>query len=126
LGRLVIEAWVCFGPVHVSSIAFVGLPGGRRQVCGGFRQVTAADAGRIFAEGKLAAMGNVFDAILQFGHDEDYSPRITDEFIATDAPAGSNEKLEVLARRIAMGLPLWHPEDRHDYSGLTGAVRPRE
>ncbi|MBA4017181.1 MAG: hypothetical protein C0483_08415 [Pirellula sp.] len=71
-------------------------------------------------------MGNVFDAILQFGHDEDYSPRVTDDFVPTDAPAGSNEKLEALARRIALGLPLWHPEDRQDYSGLTGAVRPRE
>lgn len=69
---------------------------------------------------------NVFEAILQFGHDEDYSPRVTDEFAPTDAPAGSQEKLEILARRIAMGLPLWHPEDRSDYSGLTGAVRPRE
>jgi hypothetical protein len=27
---------------------------------------------------------------------------------------------------VQMGLPLWHPEDRSDYSGLTGAVRPRE
>jgi hypothetical protein len=32
----------------------------------------------------------------------------------------------VLAKRIEEGLPLWHPEDRRDYSGLTGAVRPRE
>lgn len=71
-------------------------------------------------------MGNVFDAILQFGHDEDYKPRLTDDFVPTDAPAGSVEKLDVLARRIELGLPLWHPDDRADYSGLTGAVRPRE
>jgi hypothetical protein len=71
-------------------------------------------------------MGNVFDAILQFGHDEDYRPHVSDDFCPTDAPAGSVEKLEVLARRIELGLPLWHPEDRCDYSGLTGAVRPRE
>ena len=25
-----------------------------------------------------------------------------------------------------LGLPLWHDNDRVDYSGLTGAVRPRE
>lgn len=71
-------------------------------------------------------MRNVFEAILEFGHDEDFAPVETDQFIPTEAPAGSPEKLEVLARRIKEGLPLWHPDDRADYSGLTGAVRPRE
>ena len=71
-------------------------------------------------------MRNVFEAILEFGHDEDFVPVETDEFAATEAPAGSPEKLEILARRVQMGLPLWHPEDRCDYTGLTGAVRPRE
>lgn len=69
---------------------------------------------------------NVFDAITEKGHDEDFVPVETEDFHPTDAPAGSVEKLEVLARRIALGLPLWHPEDRSDYSGLCGAVRPRE
>lgn len=71
-------------------------------------------------------MRNVFEAILECGHDEDFDPVATEEFIATDAPAGSKAKLEVLADRVRKGLPLWHPEDRGDYSGLTGAVRPRE
>ena len=71
-------------------------------------------------------MRNVFEAIMEFGHDEDFAPVETDEFSPTEAPAGSTEKLDTLARRIAMGLPLWHPDDRADYSGLTGAVRPRE
>jgi hypothetical protein len=71
-------------------------------------------------------MRNVFEAIMEFGHDEDFAPVETDEFSPTEAPAGSTEKLDALARRIAMGLPLWHPDDRADYSGLTGAVRPRE
>jgi hypothetical protein len=62
-------------------------------------------------------MRNVFEAIL---------PVENDQFIPTAAPAGSTEKLDVLARRIREGLPLWHPDDRSDYSGLTGAVRPRE
>lgn len=69
---------------------------------------------------------NVFETILQFGHDEDFAPVLTDDFQSTDAPAGSREKIDALARRIEMGVPLWHPEDRNDYSGLTGAVRPRE
>ena len=72
-------------------------------------------------------MRNVFEAILQFCHDEDFVPNEDrGEFAPTEAPAGSNQKLEELARRVEQGLPLWHPSDRSDYSGLTGAVRPRE
>ncbi len=69
---------------------------------------------------------NVFEAILKYGHDEDFAPEESDEYNPTEAPAGSREKLDVLAERIMRGVPLWHPDDRHDYSGLTGAVRPRE
>jgi hypothetical protein len=69
---------------------------------------------------------NVFEAILKYGHDEDFVPLETEEFVATDAPAGSEDKIEMLRRRVELGLPLWHVEDREDYSGLTGAVRPRE
>lgn len=69
---------------------------------------------------------NVFEAILKYGHDEDFAPRVDDEFTPTTAPAGSREKLEILAERVKAGYPLWHEEDRMDYSGLTGAVRPRD
>lgn len=69
---------------------------------------------------------NVFDAILECGHDEDFVPSETDDFIPTTAAAGSSEKIAVLAQRVQLGLPLWHPNDRCDYSGLTGAIRPRE
>jgi hypothetical protein len=70
-------------------------------------------------------MRNVFDAILECGHDEDFSPEETAEFGETDAPAGSRAKIDILAERVMRGLPLWHNSDRSDYSGLTGAVRPR-
>lgn len=70
-------------------------------------------------------MRNVFQAIRERGHDEDFTPVETEDFTATDAPAGSQEKIAVLAERVMRGLPLWHPQDRSDYSGLTGAVRPR-
>ncbi len=70
-------------------------------------------------------MRNVFEAILECGHDEDFAPVESDTYRATDAPAGSHEKLDVMAERIRMGVPLWHDDDRSDYSGLTGAVRPR-
>ena len=71
-------------------------------------------------------MQNVFEAIRTYGHDEDFAPRDSCPFSATEAPAGSAEKLAEMARRVELGLPLWHPSDRADYSGLTGAIRPRE
>lgn len=74
----------------------------------------------------MPQMKNVFEAIIKYGHDEDFNPVETEEFVPTDAPAGSKEKIDILAERIAKGLPLWHEDDRIDYTGLTGAVRPRE
>jgi hypothetical protein len=71
-------------------------------------------------------MRNVFEAILECGHDEDFVPVETEEFSPTDAPAGSRKKLDIMAERVRKGLPLWHAEDRSDYSGLTGVVRPRD
>ena len=71
-------------------------------------------------------IGNVFEAILKYGHDEDFAPNTSAGFEATDAPAGSSEKIEELRRRVELGLPLWHGNDRIDYTGLTGAIRPRE
>ena len=71
-------------------------------------------------------INNVFEAILKYGHDEDFAPNEGEDFSSTAAPAGSQEKIEILRRRVEMGQPLWHQEDRADYSGLTGAVRPRE
>lgn len=71
-------------------------------------------------------IGNVFEAILKYGHDEDFAPTLSSDFKATDAPAGSTDKIEELRRRVALGLPLWHRNDRVDYTGLTGAIRPRE
>ncbi len=71
-------------------------------------------------------MRNVFEAILECGHDEDFIPIETDDFGGTQAPAGSRAKLDVMAERVRQGMPLWHTEDRSDYSGLTGAVRPRD
>jgi len=69
---------------------------------------------------------NVFDAILKYGHDEDFYPEVRNEFSPTDAPAGSPEKIEILRNRIELGLPLWHDADRFDYTDLVGAIRPRE
>ena len=69
---------------------------------------------------------NVFEAILKYGHDEDFRPIVSAGFCPTQAPAGSRDKIEAMRKRIEMGTPLWHEEDRTDYSGLTGAIRPRD
>ena len=47
----------------------------------------------------------------------DYEPENTEtnEYEATKALPGSDEKLAVLADRVQQGLPLWHPEDRRTY-----------
>jgi len=71
-------------------------------------------------------VSNVFEAILKYGHDEDFAPASDGSFSATDAPAGSQAKIDELRKRVELGLPLWHGSDRKDYTGLTGAVRPRE
>ena len=75
---------------------------------------------------KSERVSNVFEAILKYGHDEDFAPFEDEEFEPTNAPAGSDDKIELLRRRVEEGQPLWHEDDRRDYSGLTGAVRPRE
>lgn len=47
----------------------------------------------------------------------DYEPEKVDStcFHSTRALPGSREKLDIMARRLATGLPLWHPEDRRTY-----------
>lgn len=62
--------------------------------------------------GSEVAMKNVFEYLLRLGHDEDFQPQVDPRFEPTDAPMGSKEKIEVLARRAQLGLPLWHPKDR--------------
>ena len=71
-------------------------------------------------------MSNVFESILEYGHDEAFEPVEGESWRSTMAPAGSDEKIQILRRRLEQGVPLWHPDDRNDYSGLTGAIRPRD
>lgn len=39
----------------------------------------------------------------------------SEQFRATGAMPGTTAKLDVLAERVRLGLPLWHPSDRQDY-----------
>ena len=61
---------------------------------------------------------NVFEAIRESGHDEDFLPVVTEEFIPTDVPAGSKTKVQVLADRVRKGMPLWHPKDKSDFADV--------
>ncbi|MCA9260403.1 MAG: hypothetical protein KDA61_14425 [Planctomycetales bacterium] len=47
----------------------------------------------------------------------DFEPRKRERenYDATEAMPGSEEKLRVLARRVREGLPLWHDHDRTSY-----------
>ena len=58
---------------------------------------------------------SVLDAIRD--GDWDYEPDKVpaEDFDSTVALPGSDEKLTVLAERIADGVPLWHPSDRQTY-----------
>ena len=53
----------------------------------------------------------------------DYEPEKVESnrFDPTGALPGSNEKLDILASRLADGLPLWHPEDRRSYDDTVKA-----
>ncbi|MFM7250262.1 MAG: hypothetical protein ACKO5R_10210 [Planctomycetaceae bacterium] len=75
----------------------------------------------------MARIRNVFEIIELYGHDENFEPQATPEFIPTRAPAGSREKLDILAERIQRGMPLWHPEDSTETSTavLVGAGNDR-
>lgn len=62
---------------------------------------------------------NLFSWIDGEGNDKNFEPNVeasevAEDFAATDAPAGSNEKLRIMAARVEMGMPLWHPEDPSD------------
>lgn len=55
---------------------------------------------------------SILDAIKQGKWDYEPSFRKEIDYSSTNALPGSEAKLEVLAQRIAEGLPLWHPNDR--------------
>ena len=58
---------------------------------------------------------SVLDAIKQGMWD--FEPQEFDEldYDSTVALPGTDEKLGVLSKRLQLGLPLWHPEDRRSY-----------
>jgi hypothetical protein len=58
---------------------------------------------------------SVLDAIKQGCWDFEPTYVEHEEFTATKAMPGTVDKLSVLAERVRLGLPLWHPSDRQEY-----------
>ena len=43
-------------------------------------------------------------------------------FTPTHLAPGTPEKIELLRQRATHGLPLFHDEDKKDYSGMVGGI----
>lgn len=61
---------------------------------------------------------NVFQYITENRDCEEYEPDPDGEPKPTEAPPGTQEKIDILRKRMENGEPLWHENDRTDYSGL--------
>ena len=64
---------------------------------------------------------NVFEAIVTYGHDEDYKPKPSKP---TDAAPGTDEKIAVLRKRVEDGEELFNKKDRWHYEDQTAPIRP--
>ena len=60
---------------------------------------------------------SLLDAIKQgdFNFEPPANDQSAGEMPATVALPGTSEKLDVLAERMRLGLPLWHPSDRRTF-----------
>jgi hypothetical protein len=58
---------------------------------------------------------SVLDAIRMGIWDFEPEKQRENQFDATKAMPGTEQKLAVLAERLAHGLPLWHDDDRRSY-----------
>lgn len=65
---------------------------------------------------KLTVPQSVLEAIRMGIWDFEPVGREVERLNPTGAMPGTVEKLEVLAERLRLGLPLWHPHDRMTYS----------
>jgi hypothetical protein len=70
--------------------------------------------------GEHGVTTSVLEAVKQ-GQWDFEPPKVEDTcFASTRALPGSNEKLTILAQRIAQGLPLWHSKDCRNYAEVVG------
>ncbi len=57
----------------------------------------------------------------------DFEPPEVDaaRYDAADAMPGTKKKLDIMARRVQNGLPLWHDGDRDDVEQTISKRKPR-
>ena len=65
---------------------------------------------------------NIFEAILEVGHDEDFIPQPCGR--RCDARPGSDDRIAVLTKRVESGEELWHDDDVTLFSVLGHENRP--
>ena len=59
----------------------------------------------------------VFEELAEFNRDDKFETSTNhSNFFPTAALPGSDEKVEVLKRRVNRGLPLWHDQDRRSFN----------
>jgi hypothetical protein len=68
---------------------------------------------------------NVFEAILRFGHDEDFRPQVRENWQPTDAVAGTSQKVDILRHRVELGVPLFHPHDNPECVCLSNVYQTK-
>jgi hypothetical protein len=74
----------------------------------------------LFLLGEIAVPTSVLEAIkLGLWDFEPPDETLQEHFRATHAMPGTPDKLDVLAERVRLGQPLWHPADRQDYDDPT-------
>ena len=54
---------------------------------------------------------NIFQHVVSYGKDDLFVPIGSYDFAPTEAPAGSNKKIDVMIKRVELGNCLYHPED---------------
>lgn len=68
----------------------------------------------------IAVPTSVLEAIKVGVWDFEPLESIDQDFNATSALPGTDEKLAILAERVRMGMPLWHPSDRLQFDDDDG------
>ena len=65
---------------------------------------------------------NLFEHMLKHGTGDSFQPESKPS--PTNAPPGSNYKIEVLMKRLESGEDLWNNMDRDDFEGLIAPIKP--
>jgi len=66
----------------------------------------------------------IFQHIKKHGTGDEFSPEVQPN--PTNAPPGSNRKIEILIKRLESGEDLWNPADRVDFEGLTAPINSKK